>query len=38
MAEPKRYYPDMSMWWERFVKKQLQILIRKKQTVRNKDY
>jgi len=34
----KRHYPDISMWWERYVKERLPILIRKEQYELNKDY
>ena len=34
----KRYYPDMTMWWDRYFKKHIQILIRKEQSERNTDY
>jgi hypothetical protein len=34
----KRYYPGITMWWERYVKKHVQILIRKEQSDRNTDY
>jgi hypothetical protein len=33
-----RHYPDMTMWWERYVKKHIQSLIRKEQSDRNTDY
>ena len=34
----KRYYPAVTMCWERYVKKHLPILIRKVQYERNKNY
>ena len=38
MADYKRHYPDIAMWWERCVKQRLPILIRKEQYGRNRDY
>ena len=34
----KLHYPDITMWWERYVKERLPILIRKEQYELNKDY
>ena len=34
----KRYYPDITMWWERYINKKIQILIRKELSGRNTDY
>ena len=34
----KRYYPDVTMWWERYVKKQLRHLIRQEDSKHNKGH
>jgi hypothetical protein len=34
----KQLYPDITMWWKRYMKKRLQILLRKEQSDRNKDF
>jgi hypothetical protein len=38
LENPKRYYTDVTQWWERCIKKRIKILVSKEMAERNADF